>query len=171
VRDGSRPTAIVDIDHTLSTAGKWQVIRGDLEAPPLEGSPAILAEVMQHYEIVYVTARIKKFQRYTRAWLAKHGFSRRPIFFMDFKKYPTYDEAQYKIDTIGPIRELFPNTVVGFGDKKTDAVAYRHHGLRTFILGDAGGVDGAEEVADWAEIRQLLLGTRAQAFRRLHGVD
>lgn len=171
VQDGSKPTVVVDIDQTLSTASKWQVIQGDMDAPPLEGAPAILTELMAEYEVVYVTARIKKFQRYTRAWLAKFGLPRRPIYFMDFKKYPTYDEAQYKIDTIGPIREIFPGTTLGIGDKKSDAEAYRHHGLRALILGDAGGVAGAEEVADWAEIRQLLLGTRATAFRRLHAAD
>jgi hypothetical protein len=168
VRPPGRPTLILDIDHTISNASTWQIIRGDIEAPPLPDAVEVVKELAEHFDIVYVTARINKFQAYTRAWLDHHGFPRSAIFFLDLKKYPTYNEAKYKIATIHPIKALFTGLTLGIGDKESDAKAYRHHALRALILGDTGEVQGAEHVESWLEIREILLGTKASGFRQLH---
>lgn len=167
IRGTDRPAIVLDIDQTISTASKWDVIRGRLEPPPLPDSVEVVKLLAETHDIFYMTARINKFQAYTREWLAQHGFPRWPIFFMDFKKYPTYDEAQYKTDTLGPLVATFPNLHTGVGDKKSDAVAYRHHGLRALILGDTGGVQGAEPVESWLVVKDLLASLRARRFAQL----
>ena len=55
-------------------------------------------------------------------------------------------------------------------NKDSDAKAYRASGMRALILGDAGGVQGAEEVSGWQEIDSMLFGGRVQRFEALHGV-
>lgn len=163
VRDPSqKPTVIIDIDHTLSHTSNRNVIKGSIDDKPLEYSKEVVEKLNEKYSIVYVTARYYKFLDVTKRWIKHWGYPRHPMFLLDLKKYPTYDEAAYKIDTIGAIKAVYPNTVLGLGDKDSDAEAYRHHGLRALILGDAGGVSGAEEVADWHEIESLVLSARNQ---------
>ncbi len=167
VRSPDRDLVILDIDHTLSHTSNWNVIKGKIDDLPLEHSPAVVPKILATHDVVYVTARPNKFLDVTKRWLAHWGFPRLPVYLLDWKKYPTYDEAKYKTQTLARIKESFPRMVLGIGDKKTDAIAYRNHGLRTLILGETGGVQGAERVADWHEIDGILFGTRVTLFRRM----
>jgi hypothetical protein len=168
VRSPERPTVILDIDHTLSQTSNWNVIRGRVDDLPLEHSQEVAPKLAAAHDIVYMTARPNKFLDVTKRWLAHWGFARYPIFLLDLKKYPSFDEAKYKTETLAAIKASFPDVVLGIGDKQTDAEAYRAHGLRALIIGDTGGVVGAEAVADWLEIDGLLFSAPARSFRRLH---
>lgn len=168
VRDpDARDTLIFDIDHTLCETNNWNVIRGKTDDPSLPGSLEVFEKLAADHDVIYVTARPDKFLDVTRRWVKRWGFARNPIFLLPYKKYPTYNEAKYKTETITRLKSKFPRITMGFGDKESDAKAYTATGLRTFILGDAGGVDGAEEVADWAEIDSILFDTRAIRFGAL----
>lgn len=168
VRGTTRPLVILDIDSTLSHTSWRNVMRGSTDDPVLEHSPAVVARLAAEYDVVYVTARPDKFLDVTKRWLARWGFPRNPVYLLSWKKYPTYDEAKYKTETLAGIKASFPNMVLGVGDKETDAEAYRAHGLRTLILGDTGGVAGAEPVADWHEIESLLFSGAIARFGTLH---
>jgi hypothetical protein len=104
----------------------------------------------------------------TRRWLTHRGFPRLPTYFLNIKRFPTYNESKYKIATLSRIKQSFPNLVLGVGDKKSDAKAYRAMGMRTLILGDAGGVEGAEEVPDWHAIEDMLFSPRIQRFQAMN---
>ena len=173
VRDPSRKSVVLDIDHTICETDNWDLIRGTINSPPLPDAKDIVIRLTTEYDIIYVTARLNKFQDVTRRWLDHYGFPRSPVYFLDIKKYPFYQEAKYKTYRIGKIKEMLPNVVIGVGDKKTDAQAYSANGLRSIIIGDSGGVSGAEEVSGWLEIESLLFSIdegreRAPRFSVLH---
>lgn len=168
-RDPTRTLVVLDIDHTLSHTQKRNVIRGKTDCLPLEGADRVVARLAETADIVYVSARDDRFRDVTRRWLVRWGFPRNPVFLLDWEAYPGYDEAAYKIDTLTRIRAAFPHMPLGVGDKDSDAEAYRSFGMRALILGDAGDVDGAEEVPDWDEIeRRLFPDGRGVRFERLH---
>ncbi len=170
VKPADTRLVILDIDHTLSHTSNKNVIKGSIADKPLEHSKAVADRLEAKYGIVYVSARSNKFLDVTKRWLAHYGYPRRPVYFLDIKDYPTYNEAQYKIDTFAGITGNFPNTWLGVGDKKSDAKAYRTYGLRTLILGDSEGVEGAEEVADWHEVESLLFDERLKTFKALNQI-
>jgi hypothetical protein len=171
VRDPARPVAIVDIDHTLQHTSPLRVARGNTDDEPLAGAREAIEALSEHYDIVYCSARMRRYLFTTKAWLERWGFPANPLFLLDKRDYPEYDEAQYKIDVMTEIRKSFPSLAFGVGDKETDAKAYTTIGIRAFIFVKTGGIEGAEKVPGWAEVVRRVLGRRTERFQVLHGAE
>jgi phosphoglycolate phosphatase-like HAD superfamily hydrolase len=168
VRPRNTEIVVLDIDHTLSHTSKKNVIKGRIDDLPLDHAKEVVARLHQGGQtLVYVSARMNKFNDVTRRWLAHWGFPRLPTYFLDIKRFPTYNEAKYKIATLSRIKQSFPNMVLGVGDKKSDAEAYRFVGMRALILGDAEGVEGAEVVESWKQVEEMLYSNRKSLFNKL----
>lgn len=169
VRSRETPITVLDIDHTLSHTSNKNVLKGKIDDKPLEHSLNVVKRFLEEGRtMIYVSARLNKFNDVTRRWLDHHGYPRRPTYFLDIKRYPTYNEAKYKTVTLSRIRQSFPNMVLGVGDKDSDAEAYRAVGMRALILGDAGDVEGAEEVENWHQIEDLLYSPRKARFQEIN---
>ncbi len=155
VREASAPVMVLDIDWTISMTDNIDAAIGDGDSPPLEGGPEGVGRLDSRYDIVYVTARPRQLRKSTLAWLNRYGLPRRPAYFLDLKKFPTYNEAKYKKSIIKPLKDLFPKMSIGIGDKRTDSEAYLAAGLKAIIITDEE-LQGAISVPNWAAVEEAV---------------
>lgn len=168
VRPRDTEIVVLDIDNTLSHTSNKNVLKGLVDDLPLEHAKEVVQRLVKgSATVLYVSARLNKFNDVTRRWLVHWGFPRLPTYFLDIKRFPTYNEAKYKTYVLSRIRQSFPRLTLGVGDKKSDAEAYRAMGMRALILGDAGNVEGAEEVESWHQVEDMLFSNRKTLFQKL----
>jgi len=157
--DSSRPAIILDIDGTLCETKRIYFLADFENFPALADAARVVHLLTQRYDALYLTARVHDHREQTLAWLERNGFPRLPTTFLPIAKYPTYDEAGYKLDTLATVAESYQRLEIGIGDRESDAIAYNAQKLRTIILRTKPLEEAHGELADsWSTIESMLLG-------------
>ncbi len=150
---------ITDIDGTLTTSD-WQAINdilfgSDAQMYP-DANTLMNAWAAKDYRLVYLTGRPQSENRYTRNWLAKHGFPVGPMHLTDdlASLIPTAQGVQkFKSDYLASIQSGVSTVFKpGYGNATTDVGAYEAAGLAKtdiYIIGTNAGYDGTQPVTDY----------------------
>jgi hypothetical protein len=130
--DGSE-LAVSDIDGTLTSSENAfpAALLTGADVAEQEGAPAALATVRERrYLPMYVTARGRYFSADTRAWLQSKGFPRGPMrLATSLVTLPGDTTVDYKADTLADVEVTGLRVTVGFGNRASDAEAYRRTGI------------------------------------------
>lgn len=151
----------VDVDETLCNADYATLLledREDDKSEPIEGA-AERAASPSRYNLFYFTARPHALQVMTRRWLDRHGFPQLPIV-MALEFSDTLTQGGFKEAHLRRLRGMWPDLLIGIGDKSVDVNAYRENGMLAVIFEpDGGESDDAAltYLTDWSAIRELLL--------------
>jgi hypothetical protein len=124
---------VSDVDGTLTSsenAFPASLVSG-AEVAPHEGAPAALTAVRdRRYLPMYVTARGRYFSADTRAWLDKNGFPRGPLrLATSIITLPGDTTIDYKAGTLADVEVTGVRVTIGFGNRASDAEAYRRTGI------------------------------------------
>jgi len=154
--DGRRPGLVVDIDGTLTAAKNYFRQK---HLPVRDGDTVqVLRRLSGWCDIIYVTGRLRFQAADTRAWLEAKGFPTGPVFLLDPQECRTISSETYKTRLLTDMVKVFPNIVVGIGNRRDDAEAYGKAGLVPFLF-DARRMN-AIHVTDWREIEKQLMKCR-----------
>jgi hypothetical protein len=165
VLDPARPVAVVDIDGTISDLPDWQVPFIGHRAKTFAGAPALMHDLAQRYQIIYLTARDDMFDQKSRAFLRLHGFPDGPVIYNDLGFGTKAERDQLKAGNHGPfklaqLRALRARGVpvaIGIGNAETDAFAYESAGLPSYILTTHTGTGPSFRFTTYAQLRPRLV--------------
>lgn len=155
-----RTIIVCDIDGTISWTDFEELVlhQSEKTSKPIEGSREVLHELSNRYSIIYLSARERFFFDLTNQWLAEQGFPEGPLL-----TSATLDEGihaeRFKRETILRLQRLFPNVLIGIGNKSSDVEAYGACGLVTLIRHEADDRQfraHAIVLEDWNAIRSLF---------------
>ena len=164
-RRPERVAVVLDIDDTL-TASDAAVFSASA-APRDPETVAVVSALAQHYDLVYLTGRLRGMSSHTRGWLRTKGFPPGPLFVHDVKKSGALRSGTYKKKVLRDLRQHFPNILVGVGDEDSDVEAYTSNGMITILIEEEE--HEAWTVERWWQIQELLLGKDVTFADRLSG--
>jgi len=145
---------VSDMDGTLTTGENdfpiALVTGGDVGAR--DGAPAALAALAaKGYQIVYMSSRGRIFLERSREWLAAKGFPPGALRLASAAvTLPGSATTDYKADTLAALRAAGLTPAVGFGNRATDAAAYRAAaiaGTRIFLHDSEFADENADAIA------------------------
>lgn len=152
-RQKDAPILIVDLDKTLVAGGFGQVLTGS--PPPMELSVEVMDRLSKDYVIVYLTQRPDAMGPKSKAWLKEHKYPRAPLLLAETGKLLAGNE-KYKSKAIKNVAQEFGNIQIGIGDKRTDAIAYRQNGLKTYLISYVGPATPPDDIREMIEDLQKL---------------
>ncbi len=158
----NRTIVCVDVDETLCKADYATLLledREDDKSEPIEGAAEALRRIAERYNLFYFTARPHALQAMTRRWLDRHGFPQAPIV-MAPEFSDTLTQGGFKESHLRHLRILWPDLLIGIGDKSVDVNAYRENGMLAVIFepdGEESDDAALTYLTDWSAIRELLL--------------
>ncbi len=161
----------VDIDHTVSQTDYADLLTDglDTESQPHAGAMESLARLQKDYQLLYITARPRILLEKTRAWLRHNGFPDAPLITAR-SVGAMWEQAEIKRRMLSRRREIWPNLLIGIGDKEADVKAYGKNGMLSVILApDETPIDGPDTrnvvlLPDWPAI-QSFFNEHAQMLR------
>ncbi len=132
VRNKQAKMIVVDLDHTVVKSGFQRVLT--FGAKPMPNAKDVLERLQNDldYNVVYLTHRPGMMTRKSKDWLIENGFPQGPLLAAELTDIS--NNEGYKADQIAKLKEAFPNTRIGVGDKIGDARAYIKNDLATFLL-------------------------------------
>ncbi|MBI4868265.1 MAG: hypothetical protein HY816_15065 [Candidatus Wallbacteria bacterium] len=157
VRPSTTPLMILDIDWTISMTQNLNTAFGSSDSPPLKDAAEVVRTLAAKYLPVYVTARARQLRKRTISWLDRYAFPKGPVYVLNPKEFPTYNEAKYKKSVLLPMKDLFPKIVAGFGNKESDVEAYKAAGIPSVLITERS-VPDATCVPAWSAVEQALGG-------------
>jgi hypothetical protein len=142
VLDPARPTAFVDLDETISNMAQWLVPFAGDHAGTYPGAVAILTDLARTHTVIYLTARDEHLCEKSRAFLHKNGFPDGALILNDLgletateaKQFDSANHGRYKLNELQKLQARGVRTTLGFGNTKTDAFAYEHAGMASYIF-------------------------------------
>jgi hypothetical protein len=160
--DSGKVIVVVDVDHTLARTDYESLLTDalDTESEPYADSQRVVSRLAEHYELVYVTARPRFLLQKTRDWLNRFGFPDAPLV-TTRSVGALLQQAEKKRDLLARRKELWPNMLIGIGDKRTDAEAYAAVGLLSVMLAPAEvppASDNLVMVANWTKLGEFFEG-------------
>jgi hypothetical protein len=156
---------VLDVDRTISTS---RVLKR--KSVPYLNAPKIVRRLHERFGVVYLTAR-PRFLWFrvsmVRQWLRDHDFPPSQIIMMRKLRYIfPWRHDDYKIKMI---KHMMDNQgyepLIGIGDKRTDAIAYKKCGLKAIIINTYGGdlppdtdyvIDPDPEFSIWERIAEIV---------------
>lgn len=158
--DPDKVIIVVDVDHTLSRTDFETLLTEpiDTKSEPYEGARQVLATLAERYELLYLTARPRFLLDKTRQWLGGHDFPDAPLV-TTRSVGALLEQAEKKRDMLQRRKELWPNLLIGIGDKNTDIEAYAATGMLSVVLAPAEVPPGTPNVvmfADWSAIGRFF---------------
>jgi hypothetical protein len=148
VRRADDAMMVLDIDWTISMTDNLNTALGSSDSPPLRNAPEVVERLAGTYSPVYVTARARQLRKRTLSWLNRYGFPRGPVFFLEPKRYPTYNEAAYKAAVLVPMKKTFPGLRFGVGNKESDVESHQAAGLPCLLI-SGRAIPGGVSVSHW----------------------
>jgi hypothetical protein len=158
--DATRVIVVVDVDHTLSQTDYSTLLTEpvDTESEPYEGAREVLTALDEAYELLYLTARPRFLLDKTREWLTRHGFPAAPLVTTRTVS-DVLAQAERKRELLEQRKELWPNVLIGIGDKASDIEAYAATGMLSVIRAPADvspDVPNVVLMADWTAIGRFF---------------
>lgn len=158
--DPGKVILVVDVDHTLSRTNYETLLTEpiDTRSEPYDGAREVLTTLGERYELLYMTARPRFLLDKTRQWLHDHEFPNAPLV-TTRSVSALLDQAEKKRDMLRRRKELWPNMLVGIGDKDTDIEAYSATRMLSVVLAPAELPSDAPNVvmfADWPAIGRFF---------------
>lgn len=168
VLDPLKPTAVVDIDGTLSDMNELLVPFFGHKAKAFPGSPELLRDLARTHQIVYLTARDDAFDKKSREFLAHHNFPDGPVLYNDLGLTSKAELAQlrsknhgaFKLQVIRGLQARGVNVVLGIGNAETDAYAYEQAGIPSYIQTKKTGSGPSFRFQGYDVLRQRLVADR-----------
>lgn len=165
VLDPARPTAVVDIDGTLSSMNELLVPFFGHKAKAYPHSPELLRDLARTHQIVYLTARDDAFDAKSREFLTRHGFPDGPVLYNDLGLTSKAELAQlnkhnhgaFKLRVIQGLQARGVNVTIGIGNSETDAYAYEQAGLPSYIQTDKQGSGPSFRFQGYENLRPRLV--------------
>jgi hypothetical protein len=162
--DPQRVCIAVDIDETIATTPVKVLLHGSGvdTSQPIPRSVAVLQELARDYQLVYVTVRSRFLLEKTRTWLREQGFPDGPVVVARSIR-ELFRAESYKQRQIEALRAVWPNLLVGIGDRPSDAAAYDENGMLALALTDAYEHFGPRTVMfrDWDGVGRFFAEHRA----------
>jgi hypothetical protein len=148
---------VTDIDGTLTTSdfeAVEDILFGqDAEMYP-DANTAMSLWVANNYRLIYLTGRPQLVNRYSRNWLAEHGFPWGVLHLTDSNDqiFPVDSSVgAFKTNYLQDLQDEFGvELVAAYGNASTDIGAYEDVGIakeRTFIIGPNAGDDGTQPLS------------------------
>jgi phosphatidate phosphatase APP1 len=158
--DPDRVIVVVDIDHTVSDTDYETLLTetDDTGSVPYPNSRATLRALGGHYELLYLTARPRFLLEETRTWLKRHDFPEAPLVTVRTVS-EVLDQTKHKRQLLTRRKELWPNMLIGIGDKEADVGAYAATGMLGVILAPANVPVAAKNTVllpDWSAINRFF---------------
>jgi hypothetical protein len=145
---------VIDLDHTVVASSFNRVLT--FGAKPMPKAKDVLERIEKDldYNVIYLTHRPGLMTRKSKDWLVENGFPQGPLLAAQLSDIP--NNEGYKADQIAKLKEAYPNTRIGVGDKIGDARAYISNDLATFLLPHLKeGADAKDMYALAKEIEDL----------------
>ncbi len=159
-----RTVIAVDIDETVCHPNYLVVSWGgtDWASPPVADSCDVLWELSKSFHILYVSARPGFLVQTTRQWLKDHNFPPGPLVTGEAVT-DVFRQGAAKREALREMRKLYPNILIGIGDKAADIDAFGNNGMFTIIVNSSRGLTGDANRVIFDSWRDVL-----EFFRR-HG--
>ncbi|MFW6066570.1 MAG: hypothetical protein ACOC9S_07090 [Planctomycetota bacterium] len=139
--------AIIDLDHTVVGSSFFRVLT--VGATPMADSARVTKRIADRYSIVYLTHRPDLMTRKSKQWLIDNGYPAGPLLVSRMNE-ALGSSGAYKTERLKAVREAFPNTGIGIGDKISDAQAYLDNGLTAYLIPNYDD-DDPDELRETAE--------------------
>ena len=152
-------TIVTDVDGTLTTSD-WQLISdvifgADAEMYP-DANTVMNQWAKKDFRLIYLTGRPQIVNRYTRTWLANHGFPAGTLHLTeDVGQLIPNDTGVQKFKTdflAGVQKDVAPVIKPAYGNAPTDIGAYAAVGIAkavTWIIGPNAGNDGTQALTSY----------------------
>jgi len=124
-----------DIDSTISNTSLNALFFHDLDetSTPIEGSPEVLTEVDEHFQLLYLTARPRFTLAKTRHWLSEHGYPREPVI-TSLAVSDALGQTKYKTHTLNSLHKHYGNLLIGIGNTDIDADSYGAYDMLVLLV-------------------------------------
>lgn len=158
-----RVAMVVDFDNTIADPDYDEFVFGryDEDTMPLDAAAEMLRELVDTYQLIYLTGRPRYMTAKTRDWLSMHRFPAAPLITGTGLR-TALRQGEFKHETIMSLRERFPSVLIGVGDKQSDAEAFLRSGIFPLILSEKSLSGEAQHVARFSNWRELA------AFMKAH---
>jgi phosphatidate phosphatase PAH1 len=123
---------VCDIDFTVSATNLLFFLNKRAKMKTIFYSIEALRKLARKYKIVYLTGRVKEYNKFTRIWLKENKFPSGPIIGRDREQ--KYSLQEFKSKKLKEITQISSNAV-GIGDLATDIFAYLENGLTAIKIG------------------------------------
>jgi hypothetical protein len=123
--------AVVDLDRTVVQSGFFSVLVG--AAKPMPGAAVVLGRLARDNTIVYLTHRPDFLATTSKRWLTENGFPPGPVLTSTMGTLLSGSGA-YKAARLAAVKRIFPNVLVGIGDKMSDVKVYADTGARPILI-------------------------------------
>jgi hypothetical protein len=123
---------VCDIDFTVSATNLLFFLNKRAKMKTIFYSIEALRKLARKYKIIYLTGRIKEYNRFTRTWLSENKFPSGPIIGRDREQ--KYSLQEFKSRKLQEITQISSNAV-GIGDLSSDIFAYLENGLSAIKIG------------------------------------
>ena len=145
--DPQRVAIVVDVDNTLAETDLDALLFAprDDESDPLDDSVDVLQSLARDFQILYLTARPRFLGDKTRDWLERHGYPAGPLLCAPHWRN-ALDASAFKARTLVALRRSWPNVLIGIGDQRGDAEAYRRSGMLTLVVLDQADDETRDEL-------------------------
>jgi hypothetical protein len=152
---------VIDLDHTVVDSSFARVLLGG--AKPMADSVRVSRRIAKHFGLVYLTHRPDLLIPKSKTWLDDHGYPPGPLLVSKLTQ-ALGGSGEFKTAKLKSLREVYPKTAIGIGDKYSDAQAYVDNGMTAFLIPNYDR--DPEDMRDAA--RQIR---RLDGKGRLHVVD
>lgn len=159
---------VTDVDGTLTTSD-WQLVQDVIFGKDAEmyadADTVMNAWAQKDYRLVYLTGRPQVVNRYTRTWLANHGFPAGTLHLTeDLGQLPPTEAGvqKFKTDFLAAIQaQVGAKFRPAYGNAPTDAGAYLAVGIDkadVYLIGPNAGVSATQPVSSYTSHLPKIAG-------------
>jgi hypothetical protein len=124
--DDFSPYIVCDIDFTVSATNFILYLTENLlKIKSIYRSSDVLKLLSTDYKIIYLTGRVRKYNKMTKMWLKKNNFPDGPLIARESYKM---NILKFKTETLNGISKISKKGI-GIGDLPSDIISYQNNGL------------------------------------------
>jgi len=161
--DPRRVVVVLDIDDTICRTDMDDVLFDEEDdSKAFRNARETLTALTADYELLYLTARPSFLLEKTKKWLAMREFPPAPII-VSHRKSDLLRQGVFKERVLDRLKRIWPNILIGVGDRATDAHAYGEASMLSIIICKKVDDDFGRHsllMPDWVTIKAFFANNR-----------